>query len=352
MDNSILDKNSALAARVVGYSNLVDKYTVIVPATEHQELELSSQAKVYGIGGRCRFFKILGIYSLAKRLLRQEKHDIITVQDPYFIGLVGFLLARKFGLGLEVQIHGWEKTNILRKIIAAIVLKAATAVRTISLRLEEQLIHEYGVDQRKITRVPVFVEFGEKPKKANKIKANNSFIFLTVSRLVPVKNINLQVGAFAEIVSQHPNIELWVVGDGPEKRNLESAIKKWGLENKIRLWGWKSKEELEEIYQEADCFLLTSDSEGWGMAVIEAAGYGLPIIMTDVGCAGEVIKDGESGLIIPVGDRKSLEVAMAQMIQDKDLRKLLGKGAGNSIKKLFSKEETLTLYLESWKKAL
>jgi len=70
--------------------------------------------------------------------------------------------------------------------------------------------------------------------------------------------------------------------------------------------------------------------------------------MTDVGLAGEVIKDDESGIVIPVGDQKALENAMIKLIKDRDLRKKLGEGAREAIKKLPTKEETLALYKKSW----
>ena len=73
--------------------------------------------------------------------------------------------------------------------------------------------------------------------------------------------------------------------------------------------------------------------------------------MTDVGCAGEVIKNSESGIVIPGGGRKELAEAMRRIIEDKDLRQKLGNNAKKAVENLPSKEETLKLYLESWKKA-
>jgi len=98
--------------------------------------------------------------------------------------------------------------------------------------------------------------------------------------------------------------------------------------------------------------LLTSNYEGWGIVVVEAAAYGLPIIMTDVGCAGELIKNGESGIIIPVVDQKELEKEMIRLVDDTELREKLGRGAKQAIKKLPTKEETLKLYKKSWEKAV
>ena len=87
------------------------------------------------------------------------------------------------------------------------------------------------------------------------------------------------------------------------------------------------------------------------MAVIEAASFDLPIIMTDVGCAGEVIKNEESGLIIPIGDRQSLVRAMEILLRDESLRQRIGDGARQAAAALPSKQEILNLYLASWQKA-
>jgi len=94
------------------------------------------------------------------------------------------------------------------------------------------------------------------------------------------------------------------------------------------------------------------------LVVIEAAHYGLPIIMTDVGCAGEVIRNPSissgqgSGIVIPVGDKKALEKTMIKLIEDKELRERLGDNAKKAILKLPNKEETLNLYKKSWKAAI
>ena len=348
LDNSALDKNSPLAARIIEYGNLVEKYTVIVPAKQNQAVELSDRVKVFGVAGGSKLFKLIRIYHLAKGLIGREKYDVITAQDPYFLALLGWHLAKKFKLALEIQVHGWEKFCGWRKIIARYLLPKADAIRTVSQRLKKQLINEFGVKEEKITVVPIYVEVrSQKSEVRNRI--NDKFIFLTVGRLAPVKNLGLQIEALAEVTKVHPEVELWIVGEGPEKENLKFKIKKLKLEQNVKLWGWQ--DDLESFYNQADVFLLTSNYEGWGLAVIEAASFGLPIVMTDVGCAGEVIKDGESGLVVPVGDKTALKQAMIQLIKEGELIKKIGQAAQQAVLKLPNKEQTLTLYKASWEKA-
>ncbi|MFH1522955.1 MAG: glycosyltransferase [Patescibacteria group bacterium] len=174
-------------------------------------------------------------------------------------------------------------------------------------------------------------------------------MFLTVGRLVETKNIKMQIRAFKNLYLRFKNLELWIIGEGEELSNLKLVVGNLGLDKNVKMFGWK--DDLSKYYRQADVFLLTSNSEGWGLVVIEAATCGLPIIMTDVGCAGEVIKDGQSGRVIPVGDQKALEEAMVKLIEHPELRKKLGEGARDAVEKLPSKEETLKLYLKSWQNA-
>lgn len=340
LDKSVLDPNSKTAKRIAEYKNLVEKYIVLVPDKRFKPLAL------------------FDLYKRSKDIVKKEDINVITVQDQYFIGLLGYFLARKYNIGLNIQIHGFEKFFGIRKLIAKFVISRANSIRVVSQRLRIQLINDFGVNKDKITVVPIFVDIdsSSRAERSNYGKDSNKFIFLTVGRLVPVKNIGLQIEALAELVKQlnvrgqKLNVELWIIGDGPERKSCESLVVGRRLEKNVVFLGWQ--ENLSDYYSQADAFLLTSNSEGWGMSVIEAAGFGLPIIMTNVGLAEEVIINNVSGLIIPINDKQQLIQAMFKLIESKDLRSRLADGAIEAVKKMPSKEEILVLYKESWQKAL
>lgn len=357
LDKSILDKKSLLAARAIEYGRLVERYDVIVPADKNQEVMLSGNVIVYGVGGINKIVKLFNCYKLANQLIKEKKFDVITVQDQYYLAFISWRLAKKFKISLEVQVHGFEKFYGVRQIIARHTLSRAQAVRVVSQRLKRELTDNFKVDENKITVVPIYSEVGNMKQELGirnqevKTKArSNKFIFLTVGRLVEVKNIGLQIEAMAEVVKKYPNTELWIIGDGPERKNYELRIKNYELADKIKIFGWQMN--LEEFYGQADAYLLTSDYEGWGLSVIEAASFKLPIVMTDVGSAGEVIKNEESGLIINIGDKIALVKAMIKMIENNEMRQRLSEMAILAIKNLPTKEQTFKLYLESWRKAV
>ena len=122
LDQTILDKNSALAQRAREYSDLVEKYVVIVPAQSNQKVVLSDKVMVYGVKASNKIFTLLAICKLGRKILKGDKFDVITAQDQYFLAWVAYRLARQFKNGLEIQVHGFEKFYGLRKIIAKFVL--------------------------------------------------------------------------------------------------------------------------------------------------------------------------------------------------------------------------------------
>ncbi len=88
------------------------------------------------------------------------------------------------------------------------------------------------------------------------------------------------------------------------------------------------------------------------MAIVEAMALGCPVIMTDVGCAGELVINGQSGLVIPVGDKIKLAEAIIKIMSDEKLKHEIILKAANSVKQLLSKEEYLAGYKKSWMSTL
>lgn len=348
LDKNAVDKNSAVAKRLVSYGNLVEKYTVVVLANSDGTVDLAEKVKVISVKSGNKVLSLWRLKRKITKILKMENYDVLTVQDTYYLGKLAVNLAKKFKIGLEVQVHGFEKLSGLRKVLTVQVLRQADVVRVVSSRMKKFVMSEFGVAESAIIAVPVFTRGcnGVKTKK----QSCGKFIFLTVGRLTPVKNIELQLKVLKEIVKQRKNVELWIVGEGPDNQELRAKSQNLGISNYVKFFGWQAN--LEKFYLQADVFLLTSNSEGWGMAVVEAASFSLPIIMTDVGLAGEVIIDGQSGMVIPVNDADALRVSMITLLGDLALRDKYGSGARAAYEQLPNFEQTLALYKKSWEKTL
>lgn len=363
---SILDPNGVTATRIRNYGRITEEYIVLVPYSEDKVVKLSDNVVVYGVDGANKLAKLWRIYSKVVSLAKEGRCDVISA-DQYYFGLMSVFVAWRFKVGFETIALGFEKFTWLRKKVAGFVFAHADSIRVNSPRLMDFVKKEFGMTGDKMHLVPIFVEVekigleGERTDeeqseydqevKSFKTNYSDNFNFLTVNRLVPVKNISLQLRAIAEIKKTHQEVFLHVLGDGPLEDSLDEEIKSLGLDNNVKLHGHTSGMKLGAFYAKADCFLLTSDSEGWGMVIIEALTAELPVIMTDVGAAGEVIIDGESGIVIPTGDLVALIKAMNAVIENDSLRSDLISGTKKALALLPSFDKILSLYKESWEYA-
>jgi glycosyltransferase involved in cell wall biosynthesis len=347
LDNKILDRDSEVAQRAIAYGSLIEKYSIVVPGI-NKSVQLSNNVTATATGGNNKFIALLKLRQYLKKIIKQEKFNLITIQDPYFLASLGLCLANKFALKSEIQIHGFEKLKGVRRYLAKKNLRKADLIRVVSKRLKKQLITDFKVVEDKIYVAPVAVDT-DKMKNSNasnqlKQKYKNKFIFLTVGRLVPVKNIKLQIKALAKI--NNKNVQLLIAGEGPEKNTLQNLVKEYNLQDQVDFIGWQN--DLGSVYKTADCFLLTSDSEGYGMVIAEAILAELPVIMTDVGVAGELVEDNINGFIIPVNDVGVLKEKMQALIDDKDLFLKFRKNSDQFKNKILIQEQLISKIVTNW----
>lgn len=264
---------------------------------------------------------------IGHRLVVKEGIDVVTTQDPFETGLVGLMLKiRHPHLTLQVQEHGdvlasraWVKersSNRFRRFFAFIVLRYADIVRVVSARTEQFLRKKYG-PTKDIRVLPVSVAVSG-VRRVDRARSRDSrpFIFLTAARFVPQKNLPMMIRAFARVYVNHPNIRLRIFGGGALEAKLRALVISFKISEAVDFKGWTQS--LCDEMALADAYLLSSNYEGWGRVLIEALLANLPIVTTDVGCAGEVIKHEQHGLIVPVGDEEQFAHAMEQMCTDNE----------------------------------
>ena len=358
LDSFILNKKSISAKRILDYGELVEKYFVIVPCKINKYLDLSGKVKTYGSGGNNRVMQLFNIYKKSKQIIKQEKCDIITTQDPFEVGLIGLLLARKFKIGLNVQEHGdffsqkyWRQENFLhfiRFFIGKFVIKKADSIRCVSLKIKKYLVDILKIKEEKIVTVPVYTE--DVNIKIPQKEKKDRFIFLNLGRFVRQKNLPLLLDAFAVVVKRYPKVKLLLIGRGSEKKNLKNICYKLKIQSQVEFLDWVDN--IYDYYLKADAYVLSSNYEGWGRVIIEATKIGLPIVMTDVGCAGEAVINKESALISPVDNIDKLAQNMMLIIEDNELRNRISKNVFNTSSKLPNKQETFELYKKSWEIAI
>jgi glycosyltransferase involved in cell wall biosynthesis len=132
-----------------------------------------------------------------------------------------------------------------------------------------------------------------------------------VGRLEPVKNPLALVEAVARLRDENVPVELWIVGDGSQRAELEKRIEKHALQKNARLFGYR-KNPIDYVSQ-CDLYVQPSLSEGFGIALVEAMGCGVPVLATSVGGAPEIITHGETGWLIDQPDASGLYKALIKI---------------------------------------
>ena len=139
---------------------------------------------------------------------------------------------------------------------------------------------------------------------------------VTVGRLSVEKNQKLLIEAFARIAAKYPEHYVEIYGDGPLRAELENQIREEGMENRVFLMGRKNH--IHEHIQDAELFVLPSNSEGMPNALLEAMALGLPSVATDcpIGGSAVIVDNDKNGVLIPMNDPQALAQAMDRVLSD------------------------------------
>ena len=143
--------------------------------------------------------------------------------------------------------------------------------------------------------------------------AADSRIIGTVGRLQPVKDQASLLEAFARTRQAFPPAALVVIGDGPMREPLEHQAAELGITEVVRFLGDRS--DVHELLAGLEVFALSSVSEGYSVALLEACAAGLPIVATDVGGNNEIVHDGINGYLVPARDPEALSAALTGLLR-------------------------------------
>jgi glycosyltransferase involved in cell wall biosynthesis len=143
-------------------------------------------------------------------------------------------------------------------------------------------------------------------------------VVICVARFDPVKGVDVLIDAWREIASTIPQAMLLLVGDGPLREALAQRIRANGLNTSVRFLGYRS--DVEAVLRAADLCVVPSRSEGFSLAALEAMATGLPVVATGVGGLPEVVKDGETGVLVEPENPPALAKAVIRLLADPTLR--------------------------------
>ncbi|MCR4283763.1 MAG: glycosyltransferase family 4 protein [Parcubacteria group bacterium] len=307
---------------------------------------------------------------LLKLLKAGKTADIIFAQDPVSVGLPAYLaskiLRKKFILKVvgdyaweqycqkfpsskfqfpsleKFQVERFDLVTELRRKTQRYVASNALKVIVPSNYLKK-IVTSWGVSDDKIFIVynsfdySTILENRDELRREYNIDGN---IIVSAGRLVPWKGFDALIETMPDILKSNPHTKLLIIGDGPERKNLDSKILDFGIKDNVIMLGRLSHEEVLAYLKASDIFILNTAYEGFSHQLLEVMESGIPIITTAIGGNREIIKDGENGIFIEFNDKKAIKESLLRLLFDKEFGGNLSKEGKGTVKN-FSKERMI-----------
>jgi glycosyltransferase involved in cell wall biosynthesis len=282
------------------------------------------------------------------------KHDAYCAVRTLADGGVPVVLRAEGG-GETGDVH-WQRTaNFGRRIER--VCKQAQAIVTTSDAIADEL-RQAGYAPQRIVRIDYGVAIPpprsrqrQAAARAALVAANHDLeteegapVVAFTGRLHPRKGLADLVRAWPPIAERRPPARLWIVGEGPQREELFELISSLGYKYRICLPG--AFDDVGEVLAAADVFVLPSYEEGMSLALLEAMATGLAVVVTDIPGNRALVRDGETGLIVPVQNPRALSRAIERLLSDEPLRQALGAAARQFVVERFSLEKMAREHLE------
>lgn len=273
-----------------------------------------------------------GTKSLPKKLWWFRKHIQKTQPDVVIAFMVSVYTVTLLALmGIDIPVISSVRndpaySNLRKKITRKILLP-----RSAHVVVQTQQIKEFFNKNIQKKTTVIYNPVNEKVFETSydddnvddnlglKIKDKRLNRIISVGRLYPQKDQKMMIEAFAKVSESFPDWKLVIFGEGPEREALESLVERLKVKDKVLLPG-RSENIIDEL-NKSKVFCLSSIYEGMSNALVEAICVGLPIVTTKVSGTEELIKDGENGFIVNIGDTDAMAEALTKILEDENLQK-------------------------------
>ena len=265
-------------------------------------------------------FKILYLRkSLMVKAIKKLDCDIVISTRIFHNNLVGKYANKNIIKIAQEHNHHNNNEKYIKKVIRS--LNNFNYFMPVSKELAD--FYNSKIKNTKVLYIPNFIE-----NFSNKFSNLQNKQLISVGRLENVKGFTDLIDIFNIFQKNHPDWILNIIGDGTEKQNLQNKINELNLQNKIFLCGTKLSDELQKEYLNSSIYLMTSFSESFGLVLVEAASYGLPLIAFDSAQgAKEIIENNKNGFLISNRDKNQFAKKIDEIINNSELQKSLSENS-------------------------
>ena len=252
------------------------------------------------------------VWLFKKYINNEGRPDILHAQNYFYSGLVGIRIKNESKLPLVLTEHSSvflrdSLTEKQRQLFSGHMgaVDRCLAVSSALAKKMEELVSDLSVDVvGNMVDMDYFKPLTPPTKKG--------FVFLIAASLNKNKRVGDALRAFAEVFSSDLSAQLWVCGQGPEKKNLHTLAAELDIAGQIKFLGFTSRDGLRDYYSLADVVISTSKFETFGLTLLEAMACGKPVISTRSGGPEDFI-NSKVGLLVDVGDIYALSAAMKEV---------------------------------------
>ncbi len=315
-EQKLFDPSSRVYQRILSSTFFSDQYYHFVfTKNKLAKIIIDKNVTIVPIYGGNKLSQILSLAGAVRKQNINRQGLIVSTQDPFEIGLIGFIIAALYKAKLVVQMHSdisskayQEESfrNKLQAAIASFVFRRADRVRVVSGRMQKFLQNKKNINKNKIWLLPIYSVLEDRKLS----DSDNSLTILMLCRIEKVKQIPLAIEAVS-ILRAKSDLEyiLKIVGEG----SLRVSLKAHYQDLSWVMWS-DFTEDIESEYQAARALLITSEYEGYAMTAVESLSFGRPVVMTDVGCAGDIVIEGLNGSIAKDKTGESVAEALTRVV--------------------------------------
>jgi glycosyltransferase involved in cell wall biosynthesis len=249
-------------------------------------------------------------------ILIRDKIQILHTHG-YRSDIIGYLATRKLQVARIATVHGYAPTNTKLRLYEWFdrrKLRYFDRIICVSESIQADLIR-HQVSENKLTLVPnaVAATNGSDHQEQAQAKSEichrwgivpDSILLGTIARLSPEKGLSSLIQAYSSVIINEPKLKLLIVGDGPERNQLQMLVNRLSLNGNVIFCGFQSA--IESYYNAFDLYILSSITEGLPISLLEAMSMSKPVIATAVGGVPNLIIHHQTGLLVPPEDTAGL----------------------------------------------
>lgn len=286
-------------------------------------------------------------------LIKQHQIDLVH-SHLYHANLYGRLAAKKAGVPAIISIHNtYARRKWYRHLINRWLSRYTAKIIAVSEDIRQDVVKYDGVHDDKIVTLPNGIDLDRVRTNISRDQArarlgygDEHFLIGVVGRLEKQKGHIHLIRAIAALTQQNKltNIRVLVAGDGRLRADLEQATDDLGIGGQVNFLG--TRKDMAEILRALDLFVMPSLWEGLSLAMLEGMAAELPVIISDVGGAGEVLHENTYGVRTPPGDEVALAQAIVDLAENPEKRAILATKARTRVEEAYS-AETMVRKLEA-----